>query len=251
MILYEYPFNERIRAWLRLEHLYDLYTELCERTQAIDHHFALSTLFEILDVVCCPDLKSEIMRDLDKQKNLLNAYRGNPAVAEKALDEMLYSIESSFSQLASMAGKVGHELIENDWLTTIRSRINIPGGTCEFDLPAYHAWQHMPAQERQSDLQRWIGYLLPICKSVKLLLTLMRGTGQPQKITAQNGMFQHNLPQGRTFQLLRLQISPEQQAIPEISANRLIVTVRMMQQDAQGHVTPKAVDTDFQLTLCA
>ena len=148
MILYEYPFNERIRAWLRLEHLYDLYTELCERTQAIDHHFALSTLFEILDVVCRPDLKSEIMRDLDKQKNLLNAYRGNPAVAEKALDEMLYSIESSFSQLASMAGKVGHELIENDWLTTIRSRINIPGGTCEFDLPAYHAWQHMPAQER-------------------------------------------------------------------------------------------------------
>ena len=115
MILYEYPFNERIRAWLRLEHLYDLYTELCERTQAIDHHFALSTLFEILDVVCRPDLKSEIMRDLDKQKNLLNAYRGNPAVAEKALDEMLYSIESSFSQLASMAGKVGHELIENDW----------------------------------------------------------------------------------------------------------------------------------------
>ena len=79
----------------------------------------------------------------------------------------------------------------------------------------------------------------------------MRGTGQPQKITAQNGMFQHNLPQGRTFQLLRLQISPEQQAIPEISANRLIVTVRMMQQDAQGHVTPNAVDTDFQLTLCA
>ena len=136
-------------------------------------------------------------------------------------------------------------------MTTIRSRINIPGGTCEFDLPAYHAWQHTPAQDRQNDLQRWIGYLLPICESIKLLLTLLRSTGQPQKITAQNGMFQHNLPQGRTFQLLRLQIDPEQRAIPEISANRLIVTVRMMQQDAQWHITPKAVDTDFQLTLCA
>ena len=114
MILYEYPFNERIRAWLRLEHLYDLYTELCERTQAIDHHFALATLFEILDVVCRPDLKSEIMRDLDKQKNQLNAYRGNPAVVEQALDDMLHNIESCFTHLASMEGKIGHELLEND-----------------------------------------------------------------------------------------------------------------------------------------
>jgi cell division protein ZapD len=23
----------------------------------------------------------------------------------------------------------------------VRSRISIPGGTCEFDLPAYYAWQ--------------------------------------------------------------------------------------------------------------
>ena len=251
MILYEYPFNERIRAWLRLEHLFDRYQELCARTQAVDHHFALATLFEILDVICRPDLKSEIMRDLDRQKNLLNTYRGNPAVAEQALDEMLHNIEANFARLAGMEGKVGHELIENDWLTTIRSRINIPGGTCEFDLPAYHAWQHTPPPDRQNDLQRWLGCLLPICKSIKLLLALLRSTGQPQKMMATKGMFQHNLPQGRTFQLLRLHIAPEQLAIPEISANRLIVTIRMMQQDTQGHIAPKAVDTDFQLTLCA
>ena len=28
---------------------------------------------------------------------------------------------------------------------SIRSRISIPGGTCEFDLPAYYAWQQRDA----------------------------------------------------------------------------------------------------------
>jgi cell division protein ZapD len=35
-----------------------------------------------------------------------------------------------------------------------------------------------------------------------------------------------NLPQGRTFQLLRLRIDESLQLIPEISGNRLMVSVR-------------------------
>ena len=48
---------------------------------------------------------------------------------------------SCFAQLNALPGKAGQSLTENDWLMSIRSRIGIPGGTCGFDLPAYHAWQ--------------------------------------------------------------------------------------------------------------
>ena len=82
------------------------------------------------------------------------------------------------------------------------------------------------------------------------VVTLVRGTGQPKKMTAQAGNFQQNLPQNRTFQLLRLHMEQETALIPEISANRLIVTIRMMQQDALGHLVPAQENTDFQLTLC-
>lgn len=251
MILYEYPFNERIRTWLRLERLFGRFVQLQPRTDAIDHHFALVTLFEILDVASRPDLKSEIMRDLERQKQQLNSYKGNPAIAEAALDQTLEDLHTCFSLLAQMGGKIGHVLTEDDWLTAIRSRISIPGGTCEFDLPAYHAWQHLPYQTRQDALQRWISHLLPLGDGIRLLLMLLRSTGQSQKMTAQNGQFQQNLPQSRTFQLLRLYIDPETAVIPEISANRLIVTIRMMQQDDEGHLVPRAEHTDFQLTLCA
>lgn len=253
MILYEYPFNERIRTWLRLERLFDRFAQLQARSEAIDHHFALVTLFEILDVAGRPDLKPETMRDLDKQIQLLNSYRGNPIISESVLEQTLQELQTCFGQLEQMDGKIGHTLLEKDWLTAIRSRISIPGGTCEFDLPAYHAWQHLPAEERQNDLHQWMAELQPLGNSIKLLLHMLRGSGQAQKNTAKQGHFQQNLPQGRTFQLLRLKIPLAAQAVPEISANRLIVTVRMMQQNMQGQgaASQKTNDIDFELSLCA
>ena len=50
MILYEYPFNERIRTYLRLEHLFRRLGELIPRSHPLDHHYALSTIFEVMDV---------------------------------------------------------------------------------------------------------------------------------------------------------------------------------------------------------
>lgn len=78
MILYEYPFNERICTYLRLEHLFLRLAELMSRADALDHHFAIATMFEVMDVGARADLKSDVLKDLDKQKQVLNAYRGNP-----------------------------------------------------------------------------------------------------------------------------------------------------------------------------
>ena len=85
MILYEYPFNERIRTYLRLEQLFRRLALLMSREHPVDHHHALATLFEILDVAARADLKSDVMKDLERQKSVLAGYRGNPAIAEAVL----------------------------------------------------------------------------------------------------------------------------------------------------------------------
>ena len=43
---------------------------------------------------------------------------------------------------------------------SIRSRVGIPGGTCSFDLPAYHAWQNLDPRYRQRDLEDWASELI-------------------------------------------------------------------------------------------
>lgn len=251
MILYEYPFNERIRTYLRLEHLFRRLTELVSRDQALDHHFALVTIFEVMDVGARADLKSDVLKDLDRQKHILDAYRGNPAIAEDVLEDVVKRLDGCFAALNSLPGKAGQTLTENDWLMSIRSRVGIPGGTCEFDLPAYYAWQHHPSAQRRRDLARWAATLAPLVDSIQLLLKLLRDAGMPQKVIANGGQFQQNLPQGKTFQLLRVALDPALGLIPEISGNRLMVSIRLMRQGDDDRLHACSEDASFELALCS
>jgi cell division protein ZapD len=251
VILYEYPFNERIRTYLRLEQLFRRLALLVQREHPLDHHYAITTIFEVMDVGSRADLKSDVLKDLEKQKHALNAYRGNPAIAESVLDAVIGQLDACFSALNGLPGKAGQSLTENDWLMGIRSRVGIPGGTCEFDLPAYYAWQHGTVDRRQADLQRWVSTLAPLAESVRLLLKLIRDSGGSQKVVAPGGQYQQTLPQGRTFQLLRLRLDETSGLIPEISGNRLMVSVRLMRLGDDARLHAASEDASFELTLCA
>lgn len=251
MILYEYPFNERIRTYLRLEQLFRRMALLLPREHPLDHHYALSTIFEVMDVGARADLKSDLLKDLEKNKQVLAAYRGNPAISESTLEAVIGQVDQYYAALASLPGKAGHALTENDWLMSIRSRAGIPGGTCEFDLPAYYAWQHHAPDLRRADLQRWALTLAPLADAVALVLKLLREAGAPQKVIANAGQYQQNLPQGKTFQLLRMQLDSALDLIPEISGNRLMISIRLMLQGADDRLHASAADSPFDLTLCA
>ena len=251
MVLYEYPFNEGIRTMLRLEHLLDRLGQLIERDTALDHHFALVTLFEIMDVSARADLKSDLLKELERHKAQLQSYRGNPHIAEAVLDGVISRIDAAFAGLNDVQGKAGQALTGNDWLMGIRSRIGIPGGTCEFDLPGYYAWQQHPPARRRADLQAWVSTLKPMAQALQVLLGLLRDSGSPQRMHAPAGQFQQRLAEGRTFHLLRVKIDDSTGLVPEISGHRLMVTIRMMRADAEGRLRPATDDTDFELTLCA
>lgn len=251
VILYEYPLHERIRTYLRLEHLFVRLQQLVTRMDALDHHFALVTLFEIMEVAARSDLKSDLLKDLDRQKHTLDSYRGNPAIAEAVLDQVVGQVEQCHAGLNNQAGKAGQCLTENDWLMSIRSRIGIPGGTCEFDLPSYYAWQHKPGVIRQSQLQQWVHSVSPLADAVHLLLKLLRDSGAPQKVIANGGQFQQNLPQGRSFLLLRLALDVSHQLVPEISGNRLMVSVRLLRSAEDNRSQPCTDDIAFELALCS
>lgn len=251
MVLYEYPFNESIRTMLRLEHLYDRLGQLIQRDAAVDHHFALVTIFEIMDVASRADLKSDLLKELERHRTQLQGYRGNPAISEAALDEVTGRIDRAFDGLNQLAGKAGQALTSNEWLMSIRSRISIPGGTCEFDLPAYFAWQQHPAETRRADLTRWATSLMPLAEALHVLLGLLRDSGAPQRVVAVNGQYQQSLPAGRTYLLMRVRVADGSPLVPEISGHRLMAMVRIMQAEADGRLRPSAGDTEFELTLCA
>ncbi len=251
MILYEYPFNERIRTYLRLQQLFNRLGQLMARSEAIDHHFALTTLFEIIEVASRAELKSDVLKDLERQKQLYNGYRGNPAISEKVLEGLIAQLDNHFDALNQVNGKIGQNLNDIDFLMALRSRAAIPGGTCEFDLPAYFAWQHHDPKSRVADLSQWVAPFAPLAQSIQLLLQMLRQSGSSQKVMATAGQLQQNLPQGRSFQLLRLKIDAALNFTPEISCNRLLVVIRLLHQQSDGKLVATSNDVPFEMSLCA
>jgi cell division protein ZapD len=250
-MLYEYPLQESVRTMLRLEQLFDRIGQLMVRDTAVDHHFALVTLFEIMDVASRADLKSDLLKELDRHRQHLQALRGNMQVAQDTLDQVVTRLEQAFEALNAMPGKAGQALTANEWLMSVRSRINIPGGTCEFDLPSYYAWQHREPASRRGDLNQWVSTMMPLAQALHVLLQLLRESGIRQMVHTSGGQFQQALAPGRTYQLLRLRLDPALHLVPEISGHRLMVSIRLMRPEPDGRLKTVQGDASFELALCA
>jgi cell division protein ZapD len=249
VITYEYPLNERIRTLLRLEDLFEKTLYFADAEGPHEHHVALVTLFEILEVASRADLKFDLVQELERQRQILLSFRNNPDISEDALSGALYEIEQSSTALLAMQGKTGQYLRENDWLMSIKNRAGIPGGVCEFDLPAYFFWLHRDPAQRQADFKGWIGPLLPIRAAISIVLRLLRSSGRPERQVAARGAFQQMLS-GRTAQLIRLRVSHDVAAVPEISANKYALNVRFTVPDTDMRPKQSEADIEFELTYC-
>ena len=249
MIVYEFPLNERVRTLLRIESLYERAEYFKRKDNAKDHHVAILALFEILDVAGRADLKSEIMQELERKKHQLDALRDNPSVEQNKLSSIIAETEQAIADLFKTSGKTGQELRENDWLMAIRQRTAIPGGACEFDLPSYHYWMHLPADVRKRDLEQWLAPFQPVRNGVGLILRLLRESGKTTEQTAQKGTFQQMLA-GRLAQMLRLAVDGNYACVPEVSANKYAINIRFTTVTGAQRKTSEE-DIDFELTFCS
>jgi len=249
VITYEYPLNERIRTLLRLEDLFEKVMHFVRTEGSLEHHVALVTLFEILEVASRADLKVDLVQELERQRQILLSFRNNPQISEEALSGALYEIEQASASLLAMAGKTGQYLRENEWLMNIRSRAAIPGGACEFDLPSYHHWLNRDVELRRRDLMAWVQPLLPIRDGLAIVLRLLRASGRPETLLAVRGAFQQTMG-GRTVQMIRIRLNGSAMCVPETSANKYALNVRLM--NAETVTRPGQVDMDvpFELTFC-
>ena len=250
MITYEYPFNERIRTLLRLEDLFQKVGSFMQRDGSQDHHVALLTLFEILEVAGRADLKMDLIQELERQRQSLLAYRNNPDISQDALSEALQEIERASAALLAMTGKIGQHLRDNDWLMSIKSRASIPGGVCQFDLPSYHYWRHQEPGARRDALLGWLQPMLPLRDALAIVLRLLRASGRPEHHVASNGAFQMMLG-GSSSQMVRISLKLDGPYIPEISANKYALNIRFTRPDSDHRPRQSDSEVEFDMLFCA
>jgi cell division protein ZapD len=250
VIRYEHPLNERVRTLMRLEDLFTRARFFAAQEAAPDHHAALLSLFEITDVAARADLKTDLLQELERQKQALGPLRSNPQIDQVALDKLLMEIDAIGAQLLAQAGKVGQHLRDNEWLMAIKQRSAIPGGVCEFDLPAYHYWLNQDAGARRNDLTAWIEPFEPIRNGGAIVLRLLRENGRASRHTAYHGVFQLMLTTTKVAQLLRLTLQKDLPCVPEISANKYALNIRFLGVSGMDRGAVYPGDVEFELMFC-
>ena len=248
---YEQPLSERMRTFLRLEFLYQQMLYNAEGESDWATRATIATLLEMLSILSRGDVRSEVHKELDLQIAALQRYQSQPGVDGRRLESLIRNLASNRAELGRVGTSYLQPIKESEFLSAIKHRSAIPGGTCEFDLPEYNHWLRQPFARRQEDLAAWQAAIRPVCDAVSELLWLIRESAQPKEKLAINGMYQHSMQKDSHCKLLRVTLPGDSQLFPEISGSQHRFTVRFLEWST---INRRAVqtghDVTFRLSIC-
>jgi cell division protein ZapD len=248
---FEQPLSERMRTFLRVEFLYEQTQFHLDEATEFSSRAAVTALLEILTILGRSDVRTDVLKELDRHADLLGRYRSQPGVDPARLNGLIENVDELKRHLADAGSQHVNPLKECEFLNTIRHRSGIPGGTCVFDLPDYGYWLHQPAVERRRQLEDWTRHLQPICDAVAEVLWLTREATEAVPRVAASGLFQHGFDRSDQASLVRVRLPANAGIYPEISAGPHRFTIRFVRWRGVDS-RPVQVDQDvrFELAIC-
>ncbi len=250
-VVYEQPLNERMRTFLRLEFLYTQAAYHSESPSPWSSRAAVSSLLEILAITARGDSRSDVLKELERQVNILKEYQTKTGVDPARLKSLMSNLVKLRSDLSSIGGNYMAPLRDSEFLSAVKHRSAIPGGTCDFDLPDYSYWLSRPAEIRAAEFNNWLSLIRPLCDSIAELLWLTRQEAKRKSEVAVGGIFQLQFDRENPCQLVRITLPSDTDLFPEISGNQHRCTIRFLNWlDATARPAHIEVDVPFLLTCC-
>ena len=246
--IYEFPLNEKVRTYLRLEQLFKQLEQ--GKTAAEDWQYInfLDCLFTLLDLSERIDLRNDVLKDIELHEKNLVIWSQHPNIDTDALQFALQKILRLRESLKSNK-KVGAELKEDRFLASVRQRFSIPGGTCSFDLPNLHYWLQQPNENKQQDINRWLLELLPIQQAMEITLSFLRERGRFAPIQAEKGFYQ-GIAEDKN-ELIRVLCATDSGYYPMLSGNKYRYAIRftLFVPTLEGNASVDST-VDFKLASC-
>jgi cell division protein ZapD len=250
-VVYEQPLNERMRTFLRLEFLYGQASYHGEGTNPWSTRAAVASLLEILAITTRGDSRSDVLKELERHVNVLRDYQSKTGVDPARLSSLMSNLGRLRDALNAAGGNFMAPLRDSEFLSAIKHRSAIPGGTCDFDLPDYSYWLNRPAEVRTAEFAHWLSLIRPLCDSIVELPWLTRQNAKRKSQTAAGGIFQLQFDRENPCQLVRITLPADTDLFPEISGNQHRCTVRFLNwQEATRRPVHVEVDVPFMLTCC-
>ncbi|MCG6986497.1 MAG: cell division protein ZapD [Thiocapsa sp.] len=250
LLTFEHPLNERVRTFLRIEHLFERLNYFAPQYDSWTTRVAVESLLDIAAVTARADVKNELLKELERNMGTLKRIADQPGVDPQALERVLADIESAISGVRRLTGPIGQIAREDELLKSVAQRSSIPGGACSFDLPHFHYWLTQPPDIRQARIEHWLQDLIPAERAIRLVLSLARTSASPRQVFAEGGFFQEALDAQAPAQMVRVGINGDGSLYPEISGHKSRFSIRFMESGSRGRPSQSAENIPFRLTCC-
>ncbi|MFT4940939.1 MAG: cell division protein ZapD [Paraglaciecola sp.] len=243
--IYEFPLNEKVRTYLRLEQLFKQLVQAKTADEDWQLINFLNSLFTLLDLLERLDLRNDVLKDIDLHEKNLVIWSQHPNIDNDALQQALQKIIRLREALKGVK-KIGADLKEDRFLASIRQRFSLPGGTCSFDLPNLHYWLHQPKNLVQTDIRGWLQELAILNDAIDITLAFLRERGGFSKTQAERGFYQGVADDKN--ELIRVKSATNQGYYPMLSGNKYRYAIRftLFTPNVEGST---AVDSTIPFTL--
>lgn len=250
-LIYEQPINERIRTFLRLEHLFSQFNQHLHHDSEWDTHSTIKSIIDILGMVGRGDIKRETIKELERQNSNLQAFIEIPDINHGKLSVLIDEQKLCIEKLHEITTNIGHDLQKNELLNGIKQRLTVPGGLCDFDFPVYSHWLKQPYENRKTILEEWFKPFLTLQQSINLILKVIRESSEPIDTIAGSGFFQKQIEPSQQCLLIRVILNPESNIYPEISAGKHRFSIRFFKSNNPAQRSEQILqDVPFKLACC-
>ncbi len=244
-VVYEYPLNQKIRSYLRLEQYFQLIDFSNSQNNQLANQSTLAYLIELTEYLYRSDFKGDLLRELDKNIQFFSKHSQDPDIDTNKLSALLLQFKRHYAWLSQQQGRIGANLLQDPFILQLKQRLN--GGICTVtDLPLLNYWLHQSADQRHSDISNWYRDYTNVKEIVQLLFGIKRDPSFFQSVKFANGFLQMESGQASLF---RIAIPKSLSFIPEVSVGgpRISVHLKLRDKSRQPSSPPPE---DIHVAIC-
>tara|TARA_B110000037_G_scaffold215092_1_gene271994 strand:+ start:4743 stop:5477 length:735 start_codon:yes stop_codon:yes gene_type:complete len=218
---YEFPLNERIRKFLRIEEVFNKMEAQILTRKEFSVYSCFNTLFDIMGYASRADLKVELIQEIEKQRLKIKT-----KIKTKKNIKITYDLDRIRVKLEKSKTLSGFNFGDDKFLHEIKTRSDSPYGILSSDFPEFQFWlERASFSDRKAYFKKKLDGFMPIKYAVTYLIGLLRCNVETNPMQTRNGSIQYKLNPLLKNDLVIITLGKSSNYFPVISANKYAVNV--------------------------
>jgi len=221
---YEFPLNERIRKFLRIEEIFKKMEAQMSVKKEFSEFSCFNTFFDIMATASRADLKVELIQEIEKQRLKLKS-----KIRTKKNIKTITDLNRIRIKLEKIKVVTGFNFGGDKFLHELKTRSDSPYGIVTTDFPEFQFWlQKTSFVERKTYFKNKVSDFASIRVAITYLMELLRSNVEVKSMETKTGTIQYKLNPLLRNDLVIIILPSSSKCFPSISSNNFAVNVHFL-----------------------